>query len=397
MANRTAYIDRIHASYNRGFANNQVTFIQGWARFKDSHTLTVVANDGSQTEYTAARILIAVGGKPSIPQVPGAEYGITSDGFFELNSLPKTLTVVGAGYIAVEIAGVMASFGVEVNLVTRGPRPLRFLDADMGDELLKHLHHQKVNHLANSEVLKVTKDETNNQLQITLCESSVSKATHADAEVVVDCSRVIESEVLIWAIGREPNLQGLGLENTQVTLDDKGYIAVDKYQQTQDPAVLAVGDVTHMPQLTPVAIKAGRLLAERLYGNQPEAHYEVKYVPTVIFSHPPIGSCGLTEYEAVKKYGLFSAENPDGVKVYKSRFTSMISALAPEEDREMTFMKLVVRGTHEEVIGLHGIGHGVDEMIQGFAVAMEMGATKADFDRTVAIHPTGSEEFVTMR
>lgn len=275
---RDAYIERIHKSYSNSFAANKVELIQGWASFVDSNTLNVKSADGTNKQYTAKQILITAGGKPSIPDVEGAEYGITSDGFFELTELPKSVTIVGAGYIAVEIAGVFAAFGVQVNLVTRGSRPLRFLDDDLAQYLLKSFQHQNINLVNNAQITKVTKD-SNGLLHMELAKSEISDC--------VDCNQHnLTSECLIWAIGREPNLSGLALENTKVTLDDKGFIAVDQWCQTQDPSVLALGDNINAPQLTPVAIKTGRLLAERLYGGQPESRFKSRYIPTVIFSHP---------------------------------------------------------------------------------------------------------------
>lgn len=384
---RQAYIDRIHTSYGKGFEGNKVDFIQGWGEIKDPHT--VVVKDPHTYEVvktlSAERILLSPGAKPSLPNIEGAEYGIDSDGFFALTELPKSALVVGAGYIAVEVAGVFNSFGVETTLLTRGDLPLRWADADLNTRLVKAMTEAGVKHIPHADITKVTK-ATNTNAQ-------------GEKEELITLhfkdGSTVSAECLLWAIGRHPNTKGLGLENTAVEVDDKGFILTDEYNQTKEPSIFAIGDATHMPALTPVAIKAGRLLAERLFNNMTNAHYNAQLVPTVIFSHPPIGTIGLSEEKARAQYGDYNETNPQGIRVYKSSFTSMISAITSH--RQMVFMKLVTQGPNEKVIGLHGIGHGVDEMIQGFAVAMNMGATKADFDNTVAIHPTGSEEFVTMR
>lgn len=365
-ANRQAYIDRIHGSYERGFDSNGVERVYEYARFVDPHTVEVAGE-----RYTAPHILIATGGHALYPNIPGSEYGITSDGFFELDEVPKRTAVIGAGYIAVEVAGVLNALGSDTHLFVRKDRPLRTFDKDIVDVLVDEMAKSGPTlhtHANATEVVKNTDD-------------SLTISFDNGETITVDC--------LIWAIGRAANTSGFGLEKTGVKLTEKVTIYSDEFENTSVPGIYALGDVTGKLDLTPVAVKAGRQLSERLFNNKADAKLDYTDVATVVFSHPVIGSVGLTEEKAIAKYG---AEN---IKVYKSSFTPMYTALG--DNRQPSTMKLVTLGDDEKIIGLHGIGYGVDEMIQGFSVAIKMGATKADFDNTVAIHPTGSEEFVTMR
>ena len=365
-ANRQAYIDRIHGSYERGFDSNGVERVYEYARFVDPHTVEVAGE-----RYTAPHILIATGGHALYPNIPGSEYGITSDGFFELDEVPKRTAVIGAGYIAIEVAGVLNALGSDTHLFVRKDRPLRTFDKDIVDVLVDEMAKSGPTlhtHANATEVVKNTDD-------------SLTISFDNGETITVDC--------LIWAIGRAANTSGFGLEKTGVKLTEKGTIYSDEFENTSVPGIYALGDVTGKLDLTPVAVKAGRQLSERLFNNKADAKLDYTDVATVVFSHPVIGSVGLTEEKAIAKYG------PENIKVYKSSFTPMYTALG--DNRQPSTMKLVTLGDDEKIIGLHGIGYGVDEMIQGFSVAIKMGATKADFDNTVAIHPTGSEEFVTMR
>ena len=365
-ANRQAYIDRIHGSYERGFDNNGVERVYEYARFVDPHTVEVAGE-----RYTAPHILIATGGHALYPNIPGSEYGITSDGFFELDEVPKRTAVIGAGYIAVEVAGVLNALGSDTHLFVRKNRPLRTFDKDIVDVLVDEMAKSGPTLHTHANATEVVKN----------ADDSLTISFDNGETITVDC--------LIWAIGRAANTSGFGLEKTGVKLTEKGTIYSDEFENTSVPGIYALGDVTGKLDLTPVAVKAGRQLSERLFNNQADAKLDYTDVATVVFSHPVIGSVGLTEEKAIAKYG---AEN---IKVYKSSFTPMYTALG--DNRQPSTMKLVTLGEDEKIIGLHGIGYGVDEMIQGFSVAIKMGATKADFDNTVAIHPTGSEEFVTMR
>ena len=372
VESRQAYISRIHTSYDNVLAKNNVDVIRGFAKFVNKNTLEVTFADGSTEQVTADHILIATGGRPSIPAIKGAEYGIDSNGVFALTELPKRTAVVGAGYIAVELAGVLNSLGVETHLFVRKHAPLRNFDPMMVETLVESMQQDGITlhtHAIPNEVVKNA-------------DGSVTLKLEDGREQTVDC--------LIWAIGREPTTDKINLQAAGIEANARGFIKVDKYQNTNVPGIYAVGDIIEGGiELTPVAVAAGRRLSERLFNNKPNEHLDYNLVPSVVFSHPPIGTVGLTEPQAIEQYG---AEN---VKVYKSSFTSMYTAVT--QHRQACRMKLVCVGKEEKIVGLHGIGFGVDEMIQGFAVAIKMGATKADFDNTVAIHPTGSEEFVTMR
>ncbi len=367
VKNRTAYIDRIHTSYNNVLTKNGVDVITGYAKFVNKNTVEVNGEN-----ISADHILIAVGGTPARPDIPGAEYGIDSDGVFELQILPKRVAIVGAGYIAVEIAGVFNALGSETHLFVRKDRPLRQFDGDIVDVLTKVMADDGLTlhtHATPKEVIK------NLDNSITL---------------VLEDGRTQTVDALIWAIGRKPLTQDLGLDNAGVLTNTQGKIMTDKFQNTNVSGIYAVGDVIENGiELTPVAVAAGRRLSERLFNKKPDEHLDYTLVPTVVFSHPPIGTIGLSEDAAKEQFG------DDNVKVYQSNFTPMYSVIT--NHRQPCRMKLICAGNDEKIVGLHGIGFGVDEMIQGFAVAIKMGATKADFDNTVAIHPTGAEEFVTMR
>ncbi|HHE3467930.1 glutathione-disulfide reductase [Pasteurella multocida] len=367
VESRQAYISRIHTSYHNVLAKNNVDVIQGFAKFVNANTVEV-----NGEHITADHILIATGGRPSRPAIPGAEYGIDSDGVFALSELPKRVAVVGAGYIAVELAGVMNSFGVKTHLFVRQHAPLRHFDPLIVDTLLEVIQQDGI------------------QLHTQAIPQEVVKNADGSLTIKLEDGRSQEVDCLIWAIGRHPATDTINLEASGVETNARGFVKVDKYQNTNVKGIYAVGDIIEGGiELTPVAVAAGRRLSERLFNNKPNEHLDYNLVPTVVFSHPPIGTIGLTELKAIEQYG------EENVKVYKSSFTPMYSAVT--QHRQPCRMKLVCVGKEEKIVGLHGIGFGVDEMIQGFAVAIKMGATKADFDNTVAIHPTGSEEFVTMR
>ncbi|GAA0854485.1 glutathione-disulfide reductase [Aliiglaciecola litoralis] len=365
IASRDAYIERIHGSYGRVFTNNNITLIRGFATFVDKNTVEV-----NGEKITADHILIATGGRPKIGNVPGAEYGIDSDGFFDLKEQPKRVVVAGAGYIAVELAGVMHSLGSETHLLVRKNAPLRSFDPMLSETLTEIIRTEGMTLHTHHVIKQVEKQDDGS-----LC-------------VIMTSGEQIETDCLVWAIGRAPANDNIGLENIGVERDDKGYIKVDKYQNTNVDNVYAVGDCIGKVELTPVAVKAGRLLSERLFNGQHDAHMDYDLIPTVVFSHPPIGTMGLTEPQAIAKYG------EENIKVYNSSFAAMYTAVTIH--RQATKMKLICAGKEQKVVGIHGIGFAMDEILQGFAVAMKMGATKADFDACVAIHPTSAEEFVTL-
>ncbi len=368
VANRNTYIDYIHQNISKNLVSSGISLIKGFARFVDQRTVEV-----NGERYCAQHILIAVGGRPTILKIPGAEYGIDSDGFFALAEQPKRVAVVGGGYIAVEIAGMLHALGSETHLFVRKHAPLRNFDPLVIDTLVDVMANEGPTLQTNSTPRCVTKEKDG------------SVTLHFE----IGESRTVDQ--IIWAIGRHPATNNMGLEEAGVELTDTGYIKVDDYQKSSVDNIYAVGDIMAGGiELTPVAVKAGRLLSERLFNpGVPKVKMDFSLVPTVIFSHPPIGKIGLTEPEAIVLYG------EENIKIYTSGFTSMYTAVT--QHRQPCKLKLVCAGPEEKVVGLHGIGFAVDEMIQGFAVAMKMGATKADFDSVVAIHPTGSEEFVTMR
>lgn len=366
IESRTAYIDRIHQSYDRVLTNNKIDVIKGYAKFVAPKTLEV-----NGEIYTADHILIAVGGKPTIPNITGSEYGITSDGFFALNEQPKRVAVVGAGYIACEIAGVLHALGSETHQFVRYQTPLRTFDPLIIDTFME-INQSEGHTIHPNSIPKLVEKKESGALVLYL-----------------DNGNKYEVDCLIWAIGREAATKGLNLESAGVLVNQKGFVVVDKYQNTNVPGIYSVGDDTGALALTPVAVAAGRRLSERLFNNKPDEHLDYSNVPTVVFTHPPIGTVGLTEPEAVEAYGK------KNIKIYKSSFAAMYTAVT--QHRQPCRMKLICEGENERIIGIHGIGYGMDEILQGFAVALKMGATKQDFDDTVAIHPTAAEEFVTMR
>lgn len=364
IESRSAYISRIHDSYERVLANNDITVINGYGRFIDARTVEV-----NGEHYTADHITIATGGEPMIPDVPGAGYGIDSDAFFDLTERPNRVAVLGAGYIAVELAGVLNALGSETHLLVRRHKPLRSFDDMLSDTLVE---------------IMATEGP---QLHTGCVPREITKENDGSLTVHLENGQDLNVDMVIWAAGRKPHTSGINLAAAGVSVDNRGYIPVDKYQNTNIAGIYAVGDNIGKVELTPVAVAAGRRLSERLFNNKPDEHLNYDNVATVVFSHPPIGTVGLTEQAAREQYGE--------VKVYTSQFTAMYSALTSH--RQPSRMKLVTAGTEEKIVGIHVIGHGADEMLQGFAVALKMGATKADFDNTVAIHPTSAEEFVTMR
>ena len=366
VKNRAAYIDRIHAAYETGLDKNKVDVIEGFARFVDARTIEV----GSE-RMTADHILIATGCRPSRPDIPGAEHGLDSDGFFALSQLPRRTAVVGAGYIAVELAGVLNALGSQTHLFVRKQAPLRLFDPLLSRTLVDVMQAEGPTLHTNAVPAGVLKN----------ADGSLTLQFDNGASHTTDC--------IVWAIGREPTTAELGLEAADIAINEAGYVMVDKYQNTSASGIYAVGDVTGAIDLTPVAVAAGRRLSERLFNNKPGEYLDYENIPTVVFSHPPIGTVGLTEPEARTKFG------DAAVKVYQSAFTAMFTAVT--QHRQPARMKLVCVGPEEKIVGIHGIGYGMDEMLQGFAVALKMGATKRDFDNTVAIHPTAAEEFVTMR
>lgn len=404
---RDATVQRLNGAYERNWGKEGIDLVHGRARFVEPKVVEVDLNDGGKARFTAKHILIATGGCPTIPKVPGAEHGISSDGFFAMEELPPKFAVVGAGYIAVELAGVMAAVGVETHMFIRNDTFLRKFDpmiqktmTQRYEDMGVHLHK---NHAGFKEVQLV----------------SPGKGKDKVLKLIGKDGSELEVNELLWAVGREPEVNSLNLPAAGVKQNHVGHIIVDEYQNTNVEGIYAIGDVTGQAELTPgkkpfkgilfacyqvrsssnenanlVAIAAGRQLGSRLFGPPELKASKLSYdnIPTVVFAHPEVGAIGLTEPEARAKYG------DDKVKIYHTRFTAMyFDPLPPEEKKKNpTEMKLVCVGPEEKIVGLHILGLGVGEMLQGFGVAVKMGATKQDFDSCVAIHPTSAEELVSL-
>ena len=362
---RESYIRRLNGIYTENLKRRGVDYVAGHGAFSGPATLAV-----GGVEYRAGRILIAAGGAPVMPQIPGADLGGTSDDFFELDGLPRRAAVAGAGYIAVELAGILRGLGSEVTLHLRRKSVLRSFDELLQKACLEGLADSGVRIV--TDFAPVAVDRGPDGLQL----ASASGTRSGPFDTV------------LWAVGRRPLVRGLGLKAAGVDCDARGAIVVDEWQETTATGVFALGDVTGQHELTPVAIAAGRRWADRQFGGMAERRMDYTNIPTVIFAHPPLGSVGLSEKEARAAHG-------DQVRCYRSEFVPLYYGIASHKPKAR--MKLVTVGEEERVVGCHLAGPGTDEMLQGFAVAVRMGARKADLDDTVAIHPTAAEELVTMR
>ncbi len=365
-SSRDAYIKRLNGIYARNLEKSGVSVEHGLARFASPNCI-----EANQQHFVADHILISTGGQPSNPIIEGADLGIDSNGFFALDQQPSNLLVVGSGYIATELAGLMHGLGSHVTMALRKNRLLGAFDTDLQQTVLEQMELSGIEIIRNISLVKL--------------QGQAGNIKYEDAEGNTkegfDC--------VIWAIGRRPNTQNLYLDNAGLNTNERGFIDTDEYQNTSQNGIYAVGDVTPRAQLTPVAIAAGRKLSDRIFGGQDDAKLDYSNIPTVVFSHPPVGTVGLTEAAAIDRFGK------DSIRVYRNTFVDMYFALSEHKPR--TIVKLVVQGPDERVVGCHVAGRGADEMIQGFAVAIKMGATKSDFDNTVAIHPTAAEELVTLR
>lgn len=364
---RDQYVSRLNNIYENNLDSSGVTLIRGQASFKSENIIEV---DGE--EYSGEHILIATGGRPSIPDVPGADLGITSDGFFELEDQPRNVLVIGAGYIATELAGLLHGLGSNVTMLLRKDKLLRSFDHDIYETVMNQMENTGITILKNVGLDSLVK----------LDDSKIAYR-NTDGDVSGGFGKVI------WAIGRHTNILGLNLDTPGVAVSERGFIETDEFQNTSVTGIYAVGDVTHRAQLTPVAIAAGRKLSDRLFNDDSGAKLDYNNIPTVIFSHPPVGTIGLSEAQAKEQF------EEDQIKIYKSEFVNMRYAVS--DHKSPTLVKLITQGSNEKVVGCHIVGEGADEMMQGFAVAIKMGATKQDFDDTVAIHPTAAEELVTLR
>jgi glutathione reductase (NADPH) len=362
---RDAYVARLNGIYARNLEVKGVAYLKGRGRFVDARTVEVAGK-----RYSAAHIVIATGGHPAIPSLPGSELGISSDGFFELEHRPERVAVVGSGYIACELASAFQELGSRAELFIRRDHLLTHFDVMLGKSLMREMGAEGI------------------AIHTGFVPAALAETSGRKTLIAADGREFAGFDAVLWAIGRSANVAALDLRAAGVTVDPDGFIPTDGFQDTGVAGIHAIGDVTGRAQLTPVAIAAGRRLSDRLFGGKRDRHLDYEVIPTVVFTHPPIGTVGLSESEARARYG-------DAVKVYVSDFTAMYHALTARKSR--TDMKLVCVGAEEKVVGCHIIGAGADEMLQGFAVAIRMGATKRDFDDTVAIHPTSAEELVTMR
>ena len=362
---REQYVSDINQYWHRYVDDNGIDYIQGYAHFADASTVTVNGQN-----YTADHIVIATGSQPVVPPLPGAELGITSDGFFDLNKMPRKVAVIGGGYIGVELSGMLRALGSDVSLFAMEDRLLAQFDPMISEELQAQMQIQGI--------------DVHTVFQVNaLVETASGLEVHG-----VNQQQLAGFDTVIWAVGRRPNTRHLDLASAGIAMRPNGVIPVDDHGNTNIDGIYAVGDVVGKTCLTPVAIATGRKLANRLFNNENDSRIDYENIPTVVFAHPPVGAIGLSEREARQRYD-------NDVTVYTSHFTPMRYAL--NEQGASTAMKLVCAGSDEKVVGIHLVGDGADEMLQGFAVALNMGATKADFDRTIAIHPSSAEELVTMK
>jgi glutathione reductase (NADPH) len=360
--NVAAEVNRLNGLYQDTLNNNRVTTLPGHARIIDSHTVNVAGQ-----QHTTGTILIATGARPFVPDVPGAEHGITSNEVFHLPELPRRMVIAGAGYIGTEFAGVFHELGVDVTLINRSDTILRGWEPALADRLLQISMAKGINFKLNCRLERIEKHEACLRLHFS-------------------DGKTLDTDVLLWALGRVPNIEGLGLADVGVALNERGAIAVDADNRTSVPSIFAVGDVTDRVQLTPVAIREGHSFADRQFGAR-NWHVDYSAIPSAVFSNPPLGSVGMTEAQARNAFGQ--------VKVYTSDFRPMKNVLAGRNERAL--YKLVVDAATDRVVGAHMIGPDAPEILQAVAIAVKAGLTKAQFDDTMALHPTMSEELVLMR
>lgn len=363
VANKDKEIGRLQTVYDRLLHDSGVHVVNGRAILVDAHTVKV-----ADKTYSAERIIISTGGWPFVPDVEGKEHIVTSNEIFNLPTLPKQMVIVGGGYIAVEFAGIMHGLGVDVTIFERGPKVLRGFDEDVRDFLVAEMIKKGIKFMFNTRVDKI-------DLQ---CEGLTVHTTQGET---------VATELVMYATGRVPNSKNLGLEALGVAVDGVGAIQVNDDYQTNVPSIYALGDVTNRVNLTPVATSEGMALVNKLYANSAK-QVDYENIPTAVFSQPSIGTVGLTEAQARAKY-------PEDIDIYKTDFKPMKNTLSGSSER--TLMKMIVVRSSDVVVGMHMVGPDAGEIIQGFAVAMRAGATKAVFDSTIGIHPTAAEEFVTMR
>ncbi|KAF5988654.1 glutathione reductase [Fusarium bulbicola] len=372
---RDRVIKNLNNIHEHNLKNDGVEYIHGRARLVGKSESIIELNDGTEIKVNAKKVLLATGGHPTVPQgIPGAKYGINSHGFFELDHQPKKIALVGAGYIAVEFAGMLNALGTETNLFIRHDKFLRSFDEMIQDGILSEYERVGIHIHKKSKVERVTKTG-----KLTLHYSDSNGQ-----------GKLEDLDTLIWAIGRTPEVEGPGLDAIGIKQNERGQIITDEYQNTNVENIYSLGDVVGKIELTPVAIAAGRKLSDRLFGGEQFNKSKLDYnlIPSVVFAHPEVGTIGLTQAEAENKYGR------DNIKIYKSSFTATYYAIM--EDKGPSKYKLICQGKDEKIVGLHILGLGSGEILQGFGVAIKMGATKRDFDSCVAIHPTSAEELVTL-
>jgi glutathione reductase (NADPH) len=364
ISNKNREIERLNGIYRKLLVNSGVTLLEGHARLADAHHVEI-----NGQRFSAERILIATGGWPQIPEIPGREHTITSNEAFFLKQLPKRVLVVGGGYIAVEFAGIFNGLGADTTLLYRGDLFLRGFDKSVRTHLVEELTKRGLQLQFNTDIVRIDKQSDSSLL-----------ATLNDG-------RQLEADSIFYATGRRPMLDNLGLENTRVELNERGYIDVNDNFETHEPSILALGDVIGRVQLTPVATAEGMAVARRLFKPEQYRPVDYRHIPTAVFSQPNIGTVGLTEEQAL--------ENGHKVVVFESRFKPMKLTLT--ESSEQTLMKLVVDARTDRVLGAHMVGPDAGDIIQGLAIALKAGATKRLFDETIGVHPTSAEEFVTLR
>lgn len=365
IAAKDKEIARLNGIYRKILDGAKVDIVEGYATIEDAHTVSV-----NGKRYTAAHILVATGGHPTVPEIPGKELGIVSDNFFHLTTLPKRSVVLGGGYIAVELAAILNGLGSEVTLVYRGKHLLRGMDSELGVFLAEEMRKKGMTILFENNIEAI----------------EAIKSADAGKRVKLSDGKTIDADCVLFATGRHANTTGLGLEKAGVTLTDKGAVKVDDHFVSDAPSIHAIGDVIDRVALTPVALAEGMVVAARLF-NKGGREMSYENIPTAVFSHPNVGTVGLSEEDARKKVGE--------VRIFKSEFKALKHTLSGNTER--TFMKLVVDAKSDRVLGVHMVGADAGEIVQGFAVALQCGATKAQFDATIGIHPTSAEEFVTMR
>ncbi|KAL6158953.1 Glutathione reductase [Exserohilum turcicum] len=374
---RDDYVTRLNGIYENNLNKDGIEHIRGRAKFVATDEVEVALNEGGTQRIKAKHILIATGGRPKLPDIPGKELCIDSDGFFELEKQPKSIATSGAGYIGVEMTGMLHALGSKTHFFIRGQTMLRSFDPMIQDVVTQEYERQGINLYKGSQITKV-EDIGKGMKRVTYQETETKNESF------------IEVDTVLFATGRVPEIEDLKIKDFGIKLNEKNHIVTDEFQNTSIPNIYAIGDVCDRGfELTPVAIAAGRRLSERLFNNQPNSRLEYENIPSVVFAHPEIGSIGLTEPEAREKYD-------DKIKIYKTEFKAMYFAMMDPEHKQPTAYKIICVGPEEKVVGLHILGQGSSEILQGFGVAIKMGATKKDFDNCVAIHPVSAEELVTM-